>query len=518
MKRAVILTLVTILVPLSLGAQPTIVLLDAKVFTNDPAKPFAEAVAIKGTTIQAVGTNEEIGAIAGGANTKRFRLDGKVVIPGINDAHTHPGAEPLAFNLGTTPDSTFADVTSSINFALDEVAAEQWLIGTIGAPVINDSSVTRARLDKIAPNRKVFLHSFTGHGTIISSAGLQALGVPDNAPDPGGGRFERGADGKINGRIFEYAEYPIFRKLIEITTDSQVRIDALNAFSNEALRFGITSVQAMPLQSPETFVAEWDAIDSPIRLRHIAFPLVVPGLVPKPAVGFAKFNGLKWILDGTPIEKGAALRIEYPTGGKGRENFQSITKLLQLGLDANQQLLLHAAGDQTIATVIKTLENISGASIPAKRVRIEHADGLLPDLDFKAQQLGLIAVLNPTHFFARPLYPAGDKYMRAKTLLQRGIKIAIGSDGPINPYLNIMLATDVNRREEALTREEAVAAYTAGSAFAEFQDQKGVLKAGNLADLAVLSQDIFTVPAEQLPDTRSVLTIIGGKIVFSELP
>ena len=518
MKRAVLLTLVSILVPLSLAAQPTLVVVDGKIFTGDPAKPYVQALAVRGTTILAAGTNEEIAAIPGDGRTRRIRLNGRVVIPGINDAHTHPGGEPIGADIGTTPNSTLANVIAQLGFFTKEFPPDIWLLATVGGPVILDPNANRAALDQAAPGRKVMLRSFTGHGMIVSSAGLAELGVPDSAPDPGGGRFERGADGKINGRVFEYAEYPLARKLVEITTalEPGVRIDRLTVFTDEAVHFGITSIQAMPIQEPKQFLSDWDATNSPIRLRLIAFPVVVPGLIPKPVLEFRGLNGLKWILDGTPIEKGAAVRTPYPTGGQGHENFTSITRLIELGLDANQQVLLHVAGDQTTETVIKTLGGISGVDFPSKRVRIEHGDGLLADLDQKAKQLGLIVVLNPTHFFAENLYPQGQ-FMRAKSLLKNGIRIAIGSDGPLNPYLNIMLACDAaTRGNEALTREEAVIAYTAGAAFAEFQDNKGTLAPGKLADFAVLSQDIFTVPLQQLPDTRSLMTVINGKIVFRE--
>jgi predicted amidohydrolase YtcJ len=337
--------------------------------------------------------------------------------------------------------------------------------------------------------------------------------------DPLGGRFGRNADGTLNGRVFEYAEYPLSRKIGELTQLQGDLASALTTFSNEALHFGITSIQAMPIEEETAFRQAWDATNSPIRLRHIFFPLVVPPLLPRPNPPPKGTNGLKWILDGTPIENGAAVRTPYPDGGgSGQQNFQSITRLLRRGLDTNQQLLLHAVGDAMVATVFKEMENITGINWPERRVRIEHADGLLPDLDTKARTLGVVAVLNPSHFFARPLFPAGG-FSRAKSLLTANIPIALGSDGPLNPWLNIMLAVDrPDNRREALTREEAIAAYTLGSAFAEMQPDKGMLAPGKLADLAVLSQDVFTVPVDALPGTRSLLTIIGGKIVLDEWP
>ena len=134
-------------------------------------------------------------------------------------------------------------------------------------------------------------------------------------------------------------------------------------------------------------------------------------------------------------------------------------------------------------------------------------------------------VQNPTHLALPPIIAARFEdtvthYLQAmQTLLNNKIPFAIGSDGPVNPFLNIMLATThQNNPKEAITVEEAVIAYTYGSAFAEFKEnEKGTLTKGKLADLAVLSQDIFTIPKEQLPSTKSLLTIIDGKIVYKQL-
>jgi hypothetical protein len=150
-----------------------------------------------------------------------------------------------------------------------------------------------------------------------------------------------------------------------------------------------------------------------------------------------------------------------------------------------------------------------------KRVRIEHGDGLHPDLIALAKEFGVVVVLNPTHVVARSMFPKGP-YMPVKSLLKAGVPIAIGSDGPMNPGLNLQLITTMpGNAAEGITREEAVDAYTRGAAFAEFaENEKGTIAAGKLADLAVLSQDIFRVPVDDLPDTKSVLTIVDGKIAY----
>jgi predicted amidohydrolase YtcJ len=158
------------------------------------------------------------------------------------------------------------------------------------------------------------------------------------------------------------------------------------------------------------------------------------------------------------------------------------------------------------------------------RVRIEHGDGVVGDLIRRADDLGVVVVQNPTHFSLVELvaarYGADTSFFPLRTLLEQGVPIALGSDGPFNPYLNIMLASlDPARPTEALTREQAVEAYTHGSAYAAFvEGERGRLVPGQLADLAVLTQDIFTVPPDRLPATESVLTVIGGEIVYGSLP
>jgi len=155
-----------------------------------------------------------------------------------------------------------------------------------------------------------------------------------------------------------------------------------------------------------------------------------------------------------------------------------------------------------------------------KRVRIEHDEGVSNDLIAHAKKLGVIIVQNPTHFtivdviYAR--YSPNTKFFPVRSLLETGVPFALGSDGPMNPFLNIMLAMiHPARPTEAITAEQAVRAYTFGSAYAEFaENEKGTIDKGKLADLSVLSQDIFAAPVPELPKTQSVLTIVSGKIVY----
>ena len=302
------------------------------------------------------------------------------------------------------------------------------------------------------------------------------------------------------------------------------------------LKLGITSVQNMCTGAiASDYIKYLKIAGLPFRLRLIrwgdlspAGEILVPGKdLPRKNEDLPLLSvfGTKWLLDGTPIEGGAAVTEGYVYNPKhfGYLNYsrENIKSFFEEALKRNDQLCFHVVGDSSLNTVIDIMEKMN-VNWKSKRIRIEHGDGLLPAQFEKAKDLGLIVVQNPTHFDKNiaSLY-AGNMSktaFRFRSMLHAGIPVAIGSDGAFNPFLNIMLAvTDPAFPDEAMTREEVVIAYTLTSAYAEFaEEEKGSLVPGKLADLTILSQDIFTVPVQQLLNTRSVLTIVDGKIVFKE--
>jgi predicted amidohydrolase YtcJ len=240
-----------------------------------------------------------------------------------------------------------------------------------------------------------------------------------------------------------------------------------------------------------------------------------------------RVSGTKWVLDGTPVERLAMLRAPYSDrpGWRGRLDFppDTVRAMLAEILAAKDQPLLHAVGDSTIALVLNTMAALAPDSVwRSLRPRIEHGEGLAPDLVPLARRLGVIVSQNPTHFGLVGLAPSryGPDRLAVlqpiKSLLTNRIPLALGGDGPLDPFLNLMFAVShPDNPAEALTMEQAVRAYTAGSAYAEFQERdKGRLVPGMLADLAVLSQDIFTTPPPKLPGTSSRLTLVSGKPVW----
>ena len=314
-------------------------------------------------------------------------------------------------------------------------------------------------------------------------------------------------------------------------TDEQA-IKELKGLAAEAASFGITSMQIMPTMTVERFVKLLKMANLPIRVRAMPFSLTTPtgrDLSEVDSLGSIKTDdhviasGIKWILDGTPNEYGAALRRPYADrpGYSGELEFPyaEIPKMVKEALARRQQLLVHCAGDRPVELLFAAMQKQNVADWKPLRWRIEHGDGLTPDLFPLAKKLGVIVVQNPTHFSAVELmysrYGPKTNFFNLRSLVDAGIPVAIGSDGPMNPFLNIMLASiDPIRPTEAISREQAVLAYTLGSAYAEFaDDKKGSLTPGKKADLAVLSQDIFAVELNKLPETTSVLTIMDGRTV-----
>jgi predicted amidohydrolase YtcJ len=233
------------------------------------------------------------------------------------------------------------------------------------------------------------------------------------------------------------------------------------------------------------------------------------------------------MLDGTPLERLALQRAPYADrpGWRGRLNYpaDTIRAILAEALARREQPMLHVVGDSTARLVLATMQALAPDSAwRALRPRIEHGDWVSGELLPVARRLGVVVVQNPAHFMLPPGVVAARfggpqaGLQPVRSTLAAGVALAIGSDGPRNPFLNVMFATThANTPAEALTREQAVVAYTRGSAWAEHAErEKGTLAPGMLADLAVLSQDPFTVPPQALPATTSVLTLVGGRVAW----
>jgi predicted amidohydrolase YtcJ len=513
-------------------------LLKGKIFTGVASRPYVEAIAIRGERIVATGDTVTIQAMAG-PNTKLIDLHGATAIPGINDAHHHFDLGPPEVDVDLkTMDPTWTQVKEGLTAAIAKNPPNSLISVPIGAKVFGDVSIDRDALDQIAPNNPVSLATITGHAVILNTTGLRFYHISEDQPDPLGGRFERDSEGRLTGAVREYALLAIERAAADRVPDG-VAVEQLRQQLEEEAKYGVTSIQELSnMMAPARAVSLLEAARTQIRVRVVRMPGTTPAgrdteegkgvpLHPAPLI---TVSGSKWLADGVGVEgtltpRGAwrfpagppfdsietALPLEFP--------LSEYRAMLQESLARDEQLLLHVSGNRSAETVLNAVDQTGGKAVWAeRRLRFEHGDGIFPDQFARIRQDGIVVVQNPLHL--APIVPPGvvafEKSQPLKSLLAAGIPLALGSDAPVNPYLDIMFATNPgNRPSEAITREQAVTAYTLTSAYAEFQEnEKGTIEPGKLADIAVLSQDIFTAPTPALPQTVSLLTMVGGKVVY----
>ena len=520
-------------------AAPQLVLINAKVFTADPALPYGQAVAIEDGRILAVDSNERVRALIG-PKTRIIDVGGRLVTPGLIEAHVHLGNElptaPLAM-----PNLPFPGPTGEQALAAVEQASKtrtDWICAYVGPLVARDQRNWRKALDVVAPNTPVFLKGFWGHTSIVNSEGLRRLGITESIADPLGGWWGRDENGQLDGRAYEAAE-TITPRIRPLTPEHLAT--AFGAAQQRYARWGVTSIHLMnndkslevtlaglatakPMQ--KWTVYSWGSWQTPAERIPDAWTVIHTAATQAPAK--VRVEGPKWMLDGTPIEQNSFQRKAYGSkpGWRGQSNLTDaqLREILKLALERPTQLALHVVGDAETDRLLTMMEQLAPASAwRAKRVRIEHGDGIQPDMIEKVVQFGLVVIQNPTHLaLPMPGEPLASERMLLKSFIAAGIPLALGSDGgpkEQNPFLNLMLATlHQGEPTEALSREAALIAYTAGGAYAEGQDQrKGRIAPGLAADLAVLSQDVLTIPMSQLPATASLLTLVDGEVIFEDV-
>lgn len=522
-------------------------LVGGRIFTADPQRPQAEAVAIRDGRIAAVGTSAEIRAMAG--RTAVHDLGGRRVVPGLIEAHGHagprlPGRSARMPNLpwpGPTPDEALK--------AISEAARQGsgWIEGEIGPLIVNDPRNWRQALDAVAPDHPVVLRPWWGHGTLMNSAALKELGVAEDVRDPLGGWYSRDGAGRLDGRVRETPEWLLMRKRAA-SVDQAATAAAYRATAALYAGWGVTTYHQMMQNQPlgeglqalaaANLPIKWSVYGwaTPQRAPADAWDMFRGAASTTPKVRIA---GIKWVLDATPIERDAYMSAPYADrpGWRGRSNYgtANLDAILRATLANDRQPAFHVAGDGQLAELMARMEALAPAGTwQARRVRIEHADGLTPGLLAQARRLGVVIVTNPLHLDPMP-DAAGTPMMKArlgeraadfqpmKSAIAAGVPFAIGSDAggpPANPFLNMMLAVaNPSNPKESLTREQALLAYTSGGAYAEGQEAaKGMIRPGMAADLAVLSQDILEVPLQTMPGTRSLLTLVDGRAVHADGP
>ena len=523
----------------AVAQSPDLILTNGKIFTSDTTQLYVEALAIRAGRITASGTTNAINQLAT-KNTKHLNLNGMLVVPGFNDAHNHlpdclTGNEiPLNEN---AMDPSWQWILDTLQQLTKTTPQGQWILIPIGPAIANSFEDTRFDLDKITTNHPVRLLSWMGHVCIFNTLGLKKMGISEAASDPKGGFYERLPDGKtLTGKAIEKNAYnpnTSYQKVAAMRDEKKL-VRELQGITQAMLQLGITSYQNMCTGATAgDYIRIWQKAGLPFRLRLIRWgdmnpdgTLSIPGKeLPKKisTLPLITVSGTKWLMEGTPDEEYAEQFEPYPNRpnwyGKMNYTIPDVEKMIREAVNRHDQLMFHIVGDKSVGKLLDLMEKMNIDWKPL-RPRFEHADKIdyLPKYLEQAKRMGIIVIENPTNFSEN--FPTVRKTspfdMAMKTLLLKGIPLGIGSDGPFNPFLNIMFAVSHPRRpSEAISREEAVIAYTATNAFAEFEERnKGTLTVGKVADLAVLSQDIFEISVPALLQTKSVLTMVNGKIVY----
>ncbi|HKK46827.1 MAG TPA: amidohydrolase [Balneolaceae bacterium] len=524
-------------------SSPDLILLDGKIFTADTTKPWAQAVAIKDDKIEAVCRDDSVRQLAG-SDTKIIDLKGHVLVPGLTDAHVHPvpddGSVSVIFDKKVGRDPTKKELKEALLIAIRKASPGQVIEGNFGSSILDDTTINRSWLDHYVPNNPLFLWHFSGHGMIVNTAALRFAGISPEADNPPGGWYGRvHGSQKLNGRIYEYGIWDI-EKAILAKLPFDTLASGYHHFAENMAAWGVTTVQTMGTDVPiARLIATLDASHPTIRFsiyerylpkKDVAEEWEKPQPVPNsPKVRIA---GMKWILDGTPPDRNAFMRRPYADrpGWRGRLDFspEDLRRILKHAFDNNEQVALHTVGDSTASVVFHLMKSIAPVKEwRSKRiVRIEHGDGLAPDLLKEGKKLGIILTQNPLHFtqpktlLARYGASRMEWLQPLESALDAEIPLALGSDQstgpPLNPWLNLMLAVrDPAHPQEGLTREQALLAYTKGGAYAEREENiRGKIAPGMLADLAVLSDNPFTISLNQMPRIKSVLTLVGGNVIY----
>jgi predicted amidohydrolase YtcJ len=538
--------------------QADLILIHGKVWTENPQQPQAEAVAIWGNRVTAVGSSDAVLKLAG-PHTKVVELRGRLVVPGFNDAHVHfyMGGDSLAsvqLHEVSGPDEfrkTIADFVRRLHKG-------EWILNgnwdhERWAPA---RLPTHQLIDDVTPNNPVFVNRSDGHMCLANALAMKLAGVDRNTPDVPGGVIVRDADGNPTG-IFKDAAKNLIERVVPDPTMSHI-LSALHAAQKYASENGVTSVQDMGVitaQGVNTMVdviRGYQTLEKQCELQvrvstHLPLQewkrLASDGIMADFGSEKLQLGALKSFADGSlgsttawffdPYSDAPDTRgIPSPELLHSAEMYEEMRSADKAGL----QLAVHAIGDranQTILGMFEKLEVENGFS--DRRLRIEHAQHLSRVDIPRFSKLRVIASVQPYHAIDDGRW--ADRRIgaeRAKTtyafrsLLDSGAVLAFGSDwfvAPISPLMGIYAA--VTRRtldgkhpngwvpEQKISVAEAVHAYTMGSAYASFEEgRKGCLAPGKLADLVVLSQDIFEIDPVQIQDTQVDLTVFDGKVIF----
>lgn len=527
-----------------------LIITNAKIWTVDKSQPTAQALAVLGDRIVAVGSNAIIDAWRG-LNTHVIDAGGKLLLPGFNDAHVHfvSGGMQLTniqLNDATSPE----EFARRIGERAKITPKGEWILGgnwdeTKWSP---PNIPTRELIDALTPDTPVFVSRYDGHMGLANSLALKLAGITAKTPDPPGGTIVRDPQGNPTGALKDAATDYIDKVVPPLSHEQRVKI--VKRALAHAASLGVTSVQHMVASYEDIAVYSELLQRGELTTRIYAAPLITHvddqaklGIGRAFGGPYLRIGALKAFADGS-LGSGTAYFYEpFLNQGNNRGLLSDEMHPVSLMRDrymqadaAGLQICTHAIGDEGISTILDLYADIIKAHGESdRRLRIEHAQHMAAKDFERFAQLHVIASVQPYHAIDDGRFAESkighDRASRTyafRTFLDHGVRLAFGTDwevAPLNPMLGLYAA--VTRAtldgknpngwfpEQKLTVAESVEAYTMGSAYAEFQEkEKGSITPGKLADMVLLSDDIFSIAPEKIRDVKVLKTFVGGNLVF----
>lgn len=533
----------------SRNSPADLALINGDIYTVDSAHPRAQAIAIRGEKIEAVGTTEEIRALVG-PKTRVIDLHGRFAMPGFNDAHTHLASAGMKkLNVDIEGAKSLADFQNRIRAALKNYKPGEWITGSGWDHTLwpEKRFPTRWDLDAVSKNHPMMLGRVDGHVAVVNSRALEIAGITKNAPDPAGGHIVRDEKtGEPNGMLEEDAAMSLVSRHIPPPRPERRRRGIELALA-DAVSHGVTSIQDYSTWDDFLIYRELKTEGKlPLRITEwLTFTEPLAKLEEERREGgttdpWLKTGALKAFMDGSLGSRTAAMLAPYSddlsTSGILRMQPAELNRMSIERDKAGFQLNFHAIGDKANRVALDAFAAVLAANGPRdRRDRVEHAQIVAPEDFARFAKLRVIASMQPVHLLDDERW-AGERIgpERSKgaygwnTMRKDGVRLAFGTDYPVeavNPLRGIYACVTRELPEggpaggwepqEKLPRDVCIYDYTVGSAYGEFEEnRKGELKAGMFADIVVYPTDIMRMAPHELMTTPVDVTITGGRVVY----
>ncbi len=533
--------------------EPADLVILGDVITMSPDAPRAEALAARGGRLVAVGSADDARAMIDASTVVLELPPSAVAVPGLIEGHAHfLSVGRAAGRVDLAGARSWDEVVARVAAEADRRERGTWIDGrgwhqekwdTLPETTV-DGMPVHDLLTAAIPDHPVVLTHASGHAVVVNAAALELAGIDRSTPDPPGGEIVRDAAGRPTGVLLETAEDLVAAVRDAGDDPEEIRRAARSAVA-QCLANGLTSFQDAGTSFAELAVLRRmaDAGELGVRLWVMLSEddeALQAGLREALASGrrseWLTVGGIKRYADGALGSRGAWLLEPYAdlpsTSGLSIVAPEELERTGRLALEHDLQLCTHAIGDRANRETLDVYERLLDGR--DRRWRIEHAQHLHPDDVGRFAELGVVAAMQPVHCTSdAPWVPQRLGPERARTgayvwrdLLDSGAVIVAGTDAPVEP-LDPMATfrAAVTRRssdgsvfhpEQAMTREEALAAMTRDAAWGAFEESiKGTLEVGKLADVTVLSADPLTVPEDQLVSIRAMTTVVGGRVVHT---